>query len=104
MKQKILNILCVTTLIITLTMTYFVYIGANLVSYASENVSTNNKNIEFEAYLKRKDSENILQMSVRVKNDGYFNGTINLENSNFKLKEVKSESIQNIEENSIKIN
>ncbi len=104
MKQRVLSIMCVVTLIITLTMTYFVYAGANIASYASDNVSTNNKNVEFGAYLEKRDSEDILNLSVKVKNDGYFNGEINLENSNFKLKEAKNDFIQKIEENSIILN
>ena len=48
MKSKILKICIATILILTMTMTNFVFVGAGLVTYAAEDVSTNNKNVEFE--------------------------------------------------------
>ena len=48
MNQKVLKIITVLMLIATLTMANFVFVGAGLVTYAAEDVSTNNKNVEFE--------------------------------------------------------
>ena len=46
MKNKGLKISVVILLIITLTMTNFIFLGSSLISYAIDDISTNNKNIE----------------------------------------------------------
>ena len=101
MKGKIIKMVTVMLLLITLTMVNFIYVGAGFVSLAAENVSTNHKNVEFTAELK---SENLLTLSVAVKNEGYFNGEITLENSNFNLKNSSSEYVNKIEGNKITLN
>ena len=72
--------------------TDFFVLGSNLVSYAVENNNaTNNKNIEFSAYFKDSNgnkteklstsikAENLkLYAEIVVKNDGYFNGELEL--------------------------
>ena len=83
MKGKIIKLITVMLLLVTLTTINFIYVGASFVSLAAEEISTNHKNIDFTSTLK---SESLLTLSVTVKNEGYFNGEITLENSNFKLK------------------
>ena len=101
MKGKIIKIVTVMLLLITLTMVNFIYVGAGFVSLAAEDVSTNHRNVEFTAELK---SENLLTLSVAVKNEGYFNGEITLDNSNFNLKNSSSEYVNKIEGNKITLN
>ena len=101
MKGKILKLVTVMLLLITLTMINFIYVGVGFVSLAAENISTNHRNIEYTAELK---SENLLTLTVTVKNEGYFNGEIALEKSNFKFKNSTSEYVNKIEENKITLN
>lgn len=122
MKGKILKAIIVILIIMTLTLANFITVGVSLVSYAAsviqEGTETNNKNVMFDAYFKDENgnavsaiSSNVnstdmkLYMRISVNNEGYFNGTINLENSNFKLStEELSEGINKIEGNSITLN
>ena len=101
MKSKIMKLVTVMLLLITLTMINFVYVGVGFISLAAEDVSTNHRNIEYTAVLK---TENLLTLSVTVKNEGYFNGEITLENSNFTLKNSSSEYVNKIEGNKITLN
>ena len=101
MKGKIIKLITVMLLLVTLTTINFIYVGASFVSLAAEEISTNHKNIDFTSTLK---SESLLTLSVTVKNEGYFNGEITLENSNFKLKNTSSEYVNKIEENKITLN
>ena len=101
MKGKIVKIITVMLLLITLTMINFIYVGVGFVSLAAEESSTNHKNVEFTAQLK---NENLLTVEVIVKNEGYFNGEITLENSNFRFKNSSSEYVNKIEENKITLN
>ena len=101
MKGRVLKILTVLMLITALTMLNFIYVGAGFISLAAESSSTNHKNVEFTAELK---DENLLTLAVTVKNEGYFNGEITLENSNFKLKNTQSEYVNKIEGNKITLN
>ena len=101
MRSKVFKIVVAILLVMTLTMVNFIYVGAGLVSYAAEKVSTNHKNVEFTAELK---NENTLNLQISVKNEGYFNGKITLENSNFKLKNSQSEYVNKVEENKISLN
>lgn len=122
MKSKIFKISIATILIMVMTMTNFVFIGESLISYAIDGISittaTNNKNVEFAAYFKD-DSGRItdttqksissgdtkLYIQVEVKNEGYFNGSISLENSNFNLiSSGESEYVNKIENNVITLN
>lgn len=120
MKEKILKNVMVILLIITLTMANFVLLGVNAVSYAAEIIkmdkATSHKNVEFMAFWK--DGENEvstiqkamntedlrLHMRVSVKQEGYFNGQIEIDDSNFKLKtDILSEGITKIEGNTISL-
>ena len=122
MNSKILKIFTVLLLIVTLTMANFVLLGVNVVSYAAEAVniekSTNNRNVEFSAYFKNDQGEKVTDLEVlsnaenlkayfeiSVKQEGYFNGKISLNNANFKFKsEISNDLINKIEDNTIYLN
>lgn len=122
MKQRILQVITSMLLIMTLTMANFLLLCVDVVSYAADVINvdknTNHKNIEFMAYFKdenenkivEKDtytnSENLkLYFKISVKQEGYFNGNIVLNNANFRLKtDILSSVINRIENNTIYLN
>ncbi len=117
MKRKIFKISVILVMILTMTMTNFIFVGKNLISYAVDNVGTNHKNVEFKAYFKDGEGkeaitlekeayteETFLYLRVDVKKEGYFNGEIVLEDSNFTLKESDSAYVNKIENNTIYLN
>ena len=55
MKSKIFKMVIVLSIITTMVMADFVIVGKGLISYAADSISTNQPNVEFEAYFK--DSE-----------------------------------------------
>lgn len=94
-------------------------LGAGIKSYAATaDNETNNKNIEFSAYFKNENNEHVDKISqsikntsiklyagIKVKNDGYFNGSIQISDSNFKVKNnILSKYVEKIEENKISLN
>ena len=101
MRSKVFKIVVAILLVMTLTMVNFIYVGAGIVSYAAEDISTNHRNVEFTTELK---NENTLTLQINVKNEGYFNGEITLENSNFRLKSSQSEYVNKVEDNKISLN
>lgn len=114
MKSKILKISVILLLIMTMTMVNFIYIGKTFISYAIDDISTNVKNIEFGAYFKDENGQKVTQMKptqmetnmvlqITVKNDGYFNGQVELGNTNFKIKGIvgSNEFVNKIEGNTI---
>ena len=119
MKKNILKKLLIITLIIMLIATDFFMLGSSIISYAigSDN-STNNENIEFSSYFKNEKGERVenltesikkenlkLYAEIKVKNEGYLNGSIEIENSNFKIKNnILSTSIVSIEGNKVNFN
>ena len=122
MNQKILKVITVLMLIATLTMANFMLLCADVVSYAVDAInadkSTNNKNVEFVAYLKNERGEKVnsfdaktneenlkLYFQIAVKQEGLFNGNIVLNDANFKFKtDFADNSISKIEENKIYLN
>lgn len=122
MNQKIFKIITVLMIIATLTMANFVLLCANVVSYAVDaantDKSTNNKNVEFEAYLKNQEGEKVnsldakinaedlkLYFQISVKKEGVFDGDIVLNDANFKFKtDFADNSISKIEENKVYLN
>ena len=101
MSKKILKVLTVVLLLALLTMPNFIYVGVGLVSYAESGTATSHQNVEFDAQLKEGD---MLSISINVKKEGYFNGEITLENSNYTFDtETTNEYINNIESNKIKL-
>lgn len=117
MKNKGLKISVVILLIITLTMTNFIFLGSSLISYAIDDISTNNKNIEFSSYFKNDQGEKVssldrtsstqdisLYLSISVKKEGFFNGQVELTNSNFNIASSESEYVSKIEGNKVYLN
>lgn len=117
MKNKGLKISVVILLIITLTMTNFIFLGSSLISYAVDDISTNNKNIEFSSYFKNDQGEKVssldrtsstqdisLYLSISVKKEGFFNGQVELTNSNFNISSSESEYVSKIEGNKVYLN
>ena len=112
--QKIIAIFVILILILA----DFAIIGANVVSYAIDMVVTNNENVEFSAYFVNSQNEQIketdydingedlkLYVEISVKNEGYFNGEISLEDSSFKFNQDSSnENIKSIEDNKVTLN
>ncbi len=117
MKNKVFKISVILVMILSMTMTNFIFVGKSLISYAADGIATNHKNVEFEAYFKdeegkevttlekeAKKEETFLYLRMNVKREGYFNGEITLENSNFTLKETDSAYVNKIENNTIYLN
>ena len=117
MKNKILKISVVIVLIMTLTMTNFIFLGSSMISYAVDNISTNHKNIEFDAYFKNAKGQKIttlerladmqeisLYLAVNVNTEGFFIGQVTLSNSNFEIVSSESGFVSNISDNTIYLN
>ena len=117
MKSKIFKISVILLLIMTMTMVNFIYIGKTFISYAVDDISTNVKNIEFGAYFKDENGQKVtalkpvgneanLLLQITVKQDGYFNGQIELQNANFRLKEIvgTNDFVNKMEGNIITLN
>lgn len=117
MKNKIFKISVAIMLIMTLTMTNFIFLGASLVSYAADNASTNNKNIEFSAFFKDSDGNRLttlertedmkdisLYLSVNVNKEGFFTGDVELSNANFTFASCDNQAVSKVESNKIHLN
>ena len=118
MEKKVFKKILAILMILMVISTDFFVLGSNLVSYAAEaNSTTNNKNISFSAYFKDSSgnkteklstsikAENLkLYAEIIVKNDGYFNGELELQNSNFNLKNnIISDWVEDIQGNKVKL-
>ena len=118
MKNKIFKICVILVMIATMTMTNFIFVGNSLISYALDsNNNTNNNNIEFNVYFKNEQGEkvsnldmianhpeNTLYVYLNVKQEGYFNGTIHLEEgANFQLVGADNQYVESVENNTIKL-
>ena len=118
MKSKILKISITIILIMALTMTNFMYLGLGLISYAADNsIETNHKNVEFDVYFKNSEGEKVdtlertsditdisLYLSIGVQREGYFNGEIELSNSNFNIESSESKYVSRISNNNVTLN
>lgn len=117
MKSKILKTSIVMLLIMTLTMVNFIAVGNSFISYAAEETSTNHKNVEFRAGFEdengnltqnietKVDSKELtLWLQINVNKEGYFNGEVTINNSNFTLKQADGSYVNRIEENTIYLN
>ena len=114
MLQRVISIIS----IIVVALLDFVPIGMSAVSYAIDVSETNNSNVSFYAYFQDENGKEInnidsninnkkikLYVDIQVKNEGYFNGKIKLENSSFKFnKNYTNEYVKEIEENTIILN
>lgn len=118
MKNKVFKISVILVIILTMTMTNFIFVGRGLISYALDNNNnTNNNNIEFNAYFKNEKGDKIssldmvathpetmLYVYLNVKQEGYFNGSIQLENgANFNLVECDNQYVEKVENNTIQL-
>ena len=100
MRRKLFKLIIVA-LVTVMLVSNFSYLGAGIISYAANNMETNHKNIDFDAQIK---DNNKLSLIVSAKEEGYFNGKITIENSNFTIKEAKNQYINKIEGNVITLN
>ncbi len=105
-------------LVVVLTMADFVVIGINFASFAIDAISTTNENVKVEAYFKDESgtkifeqSENInaeqfnMYVDISILKEGYFNGKVCLENSNFSIiGNTQNDYISGIEENIVYLN
>lgn len=118
MKSKVFKIGVVLIMILTMTMTNFIFVGSSLISYALDsNNNTNNNNVEFNVYFKNEKGEQVsdldvvpsnhdimLYMYLNVKQEGYLNGSISLDNeTNFKLVESDNQYVEKVEDNTVKL-
>ena len=116
MKQVIQKTIAVL-IILTMIMVQYAIVGFTAITYAIDLVSTKNENVKFKAYFLEQEKEtatierNIdsndlkLYIDVSVKNEGYFNGTISLENAGFKIKDgTINNNIKEIKDNVIYLN
>ena len=99
--RELLNRMTAMLIIIVMIIAQFAIIGQTLVSYAIDRIATSNENVEILAYFEDSNGEKvteiekeidktlILKVDVAVKNEGgyggYFDGNINLGNTNFEL-------------------
>ena len=116
--KKVLNKLVAIIAILAMTMSDFMLVGANLVSYAVDVAKTTVNNVEFSSYFidangekvnkvgKDVDTSNLkMYVEVSVKNEGYFDGEITLGKANFKIKNnVLSENVNKIDSNTVYLN
>ena len=105
-------------IIMVMTLADITLVGANVISYAVDMVATNSDNVEFSAYFINENNEKVtdmeseinaenlkMQVEIAIKNEGYFNGEVLLENTGFKFKgESSSEYINKIEDKKVTLN
>lgn len=109
--QKILSIL----MIIVLMTTDFSVLGIGLKSYAADNT----ENVEFSAYFTTENGTKVekinqdvtkqdlkLHLTISVKNEGYFNGSVKIGDGNFKIdttQKMENTRVAKVEENAISL-
>ena len=116
LKDLIKKWIAVTTIIVVVLGQYALT-GLLATSYAIDLLATQNDNVQFRAYFKNGEEElteiessiankNLkLKVDVSVKNEGYFNGKIALENAGFKLGQATANNyIREINNNEISLN
>ena len=113
--NNLVNKVIAIIVVMLLTMSDFLFVGASTVSYAINNAKTNNANVEFSTYFLNQAGEKVekieedinkgdlyLYVDVTVKNEGYFNGSVTFNNNNFNVKpEVMSNDIAEISGNKV---
>lgn len=117
--NKVLNKIVAILAIIAMTLSDFLFAGANLISYAVDKAKTNSDNVQFSCYFVEENGEKQskvekdinakdikMRVEISVKNEGYLSGgKITLGNSNFKIKDkVLSEDVTKIESNTAYLN
>ena len=117
-RKSLFNKICAMLVVIALTISDFLFVGQAAVSVAVDTIRTNSSNVDFSVYFldtnnekTEKLEENIdkgeeyLYVDISVKNEGYFNGTLTIDNNNFNIKnEVLSEYVADISSNVVKLN
>ena len=113
--QKILAIL----IIVLMLFADFALVGINAISYAIDMAKTNSNNVEFIAYFKDSKNEIVssidsktnekdlkIYIDVSVKEEGYFNGEIELEDTGFEFssENTTNEYIKQIEKDKLVLN
>lgn len=123
MKEKILKTILISILIMTLTMADFIILGQSVVIALTEEleyqgVTTDIKNVEFDAYFKDDDVKTHSKQSIIKKGDNLVldiivkeagvleEGRIKIENSNFKLQPTENQYVKNVntDANEIELN
>lgn len=118
-QEKLLKPIIIIAVIIVLTLADFIVVGLEFMSYAIDGIETTNEaNVLFTAVfldnngnesriLEKNMGENIakLRLAIQIEKEGYFNGEIQIENNNFKLKNnIENQYINSISDNCIKLN
>ena len=118
MKGRVGKIIIAMVVILTMTLGNVLIVGQGLISNAESGSKTSHKNVEFASYFRTKEGkrgkeveekigliETSLIMEIKVENEGYMNGKIKIEESNFEIKGVKkNEKIKEIKGNEISLN
>ena len=113
--NNLVNKVIAIIVVMLLTMSDFLFVGASTMSYAINNAKTNSANVEFSTYFLNQAGEKVekieedinkgdlyLYVDVTVKNEGYFNGSVTFNNNNFNVKpEVMSNDIAEISGNKV---
>lgn len=116
--KRIIQKVVAIFIIMMMTLSDFAIVGMSAISYAMDMVATNSDNVEFSAYFMNENKDKVtstesiinaqdlkMYVEIAVKKEGYFNGQITLENSNFNLKkDILSDSINQIEGNTVTLN
>lgn len=113
-RTEKLNPILAIALIISLTLYYFIFVANNAITYAIDVVKTNNHNVDFSAYFVNENGEKVdnisqnidleeyLYVDIEVKDEGYFDGEIEIQNGNFVIsEEILSSNISKISENKV---
>ena len=112
LKVIIKKIVAILTAFIII-MSQYVITGLIETTYAIDLLATQSDNVQFRAYFMNGEEELTeiessidakalkLKIDVAVKNEGYFNGQISLENAGFKLTQVTENSYINKLENNL---
>ena len=117
MKQVIQKVIS-SLIIFTMIMVQYAIVGFTAITYAIDMLSTQSENVQFKAYFVENDKETAtiersienkdlkLNIDVSVKNEGYFNGTISLENAGFRIKDesIINNNVKEIKDNVIYLN
>ena len=111
--QKVIAILTAFIII----MSQYVVTGLIETTYAIDLLATQSDNVQFRAYFKNGEEELTeiereitakdikLKIDVAVKNEGYFNGQISLENAGFRLTQATENNyIREVKDNIIYLN
>ena len=117
-EKRIIQKVVAIFIIMMMTLSDFAIVGISAISYAIDMVATNSDNVEFSAYFINANKDKVtniessidakdlkMYVEIAVKQEGYLNGQITLENSSFNLKnESSSEFVKQIEGNTVTLN